>query len=313
MKTSILRTTLLSLIIVFGGCKNENNKTTQSSAPSQPKNFEHVYPPAVMTNPQERANFLVTHFWEHFNFKDTMYAHTPDITEQAFVDFISFFKQANPDKIREGVANLMKAAETDSVMFAYFAREAGHYLYEPNSPFRNDEYYIPFLEQIVNSKNLDDAQKIRPQYLLNLALKNRPGNKAEDVVYTLASGKTGTLYSIKAQYVLLMFYNPGCHECQNTMEMIKNSAEIAPLIKSGTIKTLTIYPDEKLDEWEKHSAEIPSNWINGYDKALNIRNKEIYDIKAIPTLYLLDKDKKVLLKDCSIADINDFVKTIQDK
>ncbi|HBK95202.1 MAG TPA: DUF5106 domain-containing protein, partial [Porphyromonadaceae bacterium] len=37
-----------------------------------------------------------------------------------------------------------------------------------------------------------------------------------------------------------------------------------------------------------------------------ITKQKLYDIKAIPTLYLLDKDKKVILKDTSIEAIESF-------
>jgi hypothetical protein len=291
------------LTVAFFGCNNHNNKSVKSETPQTPKDFERVLPPVLMTNTTERANFITTHFWDHFNFRDTMYAHAPKITERAFVDFIYNFKYASPDEIGKGVEKLMKSAESDSVMFAYFSRIAERYLYEPNSPYRNDEYFIPFLEQIVNSSIPDDTHKVRARYLLNLAYKNNPGNKAEDLQYTLANGKQGNIYGIKANYILLMFYNPGCKECQNTMDILRNATEISPLIKNGTVKVLAIYPDEDLEKWKEHIAEIPSNWINGYDKSLKVREKEIYDLKAIPTLYLLDKDKKVILKDCSAEDI----------
>jgi hypothetical protein len=305
-----MKNILFLTFIVFFGCNNiRNNKPAQSATPSSPKNFERVIPPAIITDSRERANFMVTHFWDHFNFKDTMYAHAPDITEQAFVDFLSFFQYASPGKIQEGVTKLMKSAEADRVMFAYFARESEHYLYDPNSSFRNDEYFIPFLEQIMNTSMIDEAHKVRPRYLLNLAYKNRPGDRAADLQYTLASGKTGNLYAINAKYLLLMFYNPGCSECQNTMKMIRNSAGITLSIKNGKVKVLAVYPDENIDKWKEYTAEVPLNWINSYDKSLNIREKEIYDLKAIPTLYLLDKDKNVILKDCSVEEINEFLKS----
>ena len=31
---------------------------------------------------------------------------------------------------------------------------------------------------------------------------------------------------------------------------------------------------------------------------MKMKNDELYDLRAIPTLYLLDQDKVVLLKDC---------------
>ena len=56
----------------------------------------------------------------------------------------------------------------------------------------------------------------------------------------------------------------------------------------------------------RHRNEIPDGWINSYDKELTVLTEECYDLKAMPTLYLLDKDKKVLLKDAAVRDIEDY-------
>ena len=52
---------------------------------------------------------------------------------------------------------------------------------------------------------------------------------------------------------------------------------------------------------------IPSGWINGYDKELTVLDRELYDLKAMPTLYLLDKDKKVLLKDAPVEQVEQYL------
>ena len=41
------------------------------------------------------------------------------------------------------------------------------------------------------------------------------------------------------------------------------------------------------------SPDVPAAWINSYDNTVSLKNDEIYDLKAIPTLYLLDKTKKL--------------------
>ena len=41
----------------------------------------------------------------------------------------------------------------------------------------------------------------------------------------------------------------------------------------------------------------PDEWYNGFDPDMVIRNDELYNVRAIPSLYLLDKDKRVILKD----------------
>jgi len=48
-----------------------------------------------------------------------------------------------------------------------------------------------------------------------------------------------------------------------------------------------------------HLAEFPEKWIQGRDEDEFLTRNSVYNVKAIPTAYLLDKDKKVLLKDCN--------------
>lgn len=52
---------------------------------------------------------------------------------------------------------------------------------------------------------------------------------------------------------------------------------------------------------------FPKRMVNGYVKNSVIKEKNLYDLKAIPTLYLLDKDKKVLLKDATVAQIDQYL------
>ena len=303
----------LFLIISVVGCTSQGNKQGNEkventvTAPATPKNFERATPPAMMTNPKDRANYLVTHFWDKFNFRDTMYCHVPSITEQAFVDFVYELNNASPAKVSEGIKKMLTNAEEDAVMYEYFFKLGEKYLYHPNSEFRNDEHFVPFLEHIIANPRLTDDHKVRPKHLLELALKNRAGTKASDFSYTLASGNTGRLYSISSKYLLVMFFNPDCFECQRTTDLLKKDESIASSIASGSLKVLAVYPDENLYLWQKHIDKIPSTWINGYDKSLELRNKELYDLKAIPTLYLLDKDKNVIFKDVSVGEISDYL------
>jgi len=301
----------LITIVLMVGCAQQKKKSEEntSNTLTAPKNFERVTPPVLFTNPQDIAGYIITHFWDKFDFTDTTYCYTPydTITEQAFVDFFIHFPYATYDKVSEGAKKLLDASEIDVVMYNYFFKLAEKYFYDPNSPYRNDEYFIPFLEQVIASTNVMDEYKIRPQHLLQLAYRNRPGAKAEDIVYTTASGKTDRLYNLPASYTLLIFFNPDCHECKITTEQLKSSPVISATVASGKLKVLAVYPDEDLAIWRNHLNDFPASWINGYDKALTIRNNQSYDLKAIPTLYLLDENKIVILKDTSIGLINDFL------
>lgn len=78
---------------------------------------------------------------------------------------------------------------------------------------------------------------------------------------------------------------------------------IDKLINENRLTVLALYLDEDLEAWKQHRSDFSKTWTNGYDKEQAINKKELYDLKAIPTLYLLDRNKKVLLKDATLVDI----------
>jgi hypothetical protein len=43
-----------------------------------------------------------------------------------------------------------------------------------------------------------------------------------------------------------------------------------------------------------------------------VKDKEIYDLKAIPSLYLLDRQKNVLLKDARFEQVEVYLKSINN-
>ena len=74
---------------------------------------------------------------------------------------------------------------------------------------------------------------------------------------------------------------------------------INSLVRDGRMSLLSIYIDEDVAEWFKGLSDYPEEWITGYNQDLTIRDQLVYDVRAIPSLYLLDRDKKVLFKDIS--------------
>ena len=81
------------------------------------------------------------------------------------------------------------------------------------------------------------------------------------------------------------------------INVLKEQPVISSLIKSGRMAVLNIYIDEDIQAWRSYMSVYPEQWYNGFDPDLVVRNDELYNIRAIPSLYLLDKEKNVLMKD----------------
>jgi thiol-disulfide isomerase/thioredoxin len=277
------------------GQKIQKAEEAEETVSDLPPSFRMVTIPSVLVEPGERADYLVKHYWDNFNFRDTSYIHLPEITEQAVVDYIDVMPYAEATVVSVSVKEMLKKAEAEKTVFLYFTDLYEKYLYDPNSPLRNDEFFIPVLEAMLESPLVDE--KIRPAHLLKLAKRNRQGETATDFTYTTSKGREATLYALSAEYTILFFYNPGCNNCKEVSDQLISSLSVQYFIKENKLKILALYPDEDIQAWRAYLSNVPEEWINAYDATMRIKDDEVYDLKAIPTIYLLDKEKKVLLKD----------------
>lgn len=257
--------------------------------------------PVTLTAPEDRAAYLSLHYWDHFDFADTSLISRPEITEQAFVDFVSILPHT--PRAQESVDTLFRRASAGKEMLYHFISLGDKYLYEPNSPMHDEELHILFLRALINRPGLEETDRMRFRYLLEMALKNRPGDVAADFTVVCRDGRSRKLSDIKAGYVLVYFNDPDCEDCRRMKELLSLSPVVNALLESGRLKLLSVCVEGKTPAWEK--AEFPAGWMDGYDDGQRLTREQVYDLKAMPTLYLLDAEKRVILKDASLEQVEE--------
>lgn len=293
------RTLVLILAAVgLAACGGRAPRRPAATTAETPAVFLPAIAPAALA-PEERVEWLRWHYWDNFDFADTTFLARADTLQlfEAYARYVQLLFSAPTDGAP--MDSLMRRAAVSRPMLDYFAMLADRVLGDPNSPLRNDEFYIPVLRAQLSSPWYDEYERLAPEYRLSLASQNRIGEQANDFRYTLASGATGTLYGLRAEYVLLFINNPGCPMCREIREAISASPMLTELIEHGRLRVLALYPDENLDEWRAYREQIPASWINAYDDGCMLREKGLYDLSAIPSLYLLDAQKRVLVKDAT--------------
>lgn len=265
--------------------------------------FPEITVPAIYTDQASYVAYYISHYWDRYDFAAYDKKYAEETTGQAFANFAYLLQMqsgigaATPEAQSAVKAMLTRAAVSENAYW-HFLDLCEHYFYEPNSPMRNDEFFIPAIAHALSTKSpLDEDSKSRYRTLKKTVERNRPGTVATDFVYTTAGGSQGRMSQIKSDILIIYFYNPGCADCRRVKDMLVESEAVSRLHKEGRLKVLAVYPDEDLTEWKKYLAENPKWWISSYDKGAVVQSRNLYDLKAIPTLYLLDKDKNVVLKD----------------
>lgn len=278
---------------------------------AQAQTFPYPDIPQELKNPKERGTYLLAHYWDGFDFNDTTLIHKPELAEQGFANFIDLLPRFGSTVAEQGVGAFAQRAFRTTVpknVRNHFATLIERYLQNPNSPLRSDELYIMFLKRMVASPIFTQTERGRFAYQLKNAQKNLPGTVAADFKYATRSGKASTLHKTKGKLLLLIFYDPACTHCTDILNGLRTDTLLCRLIKERRLSVLAIYTEGDRPLWNATKTDLPVEWAVGIDESDIVENG-IYDIPAMPTLYLLDKNKRVILKDPTPQALTNYLST----
>lgn len=281
------------------------------------QSFPYPAIPDTLRSVEQRAGYLSEHYWDNYNFADTLLLKSKEVTDQGFVNFIDILNRFNLDNASKGVAHKDIAqkgitrkditqkdiAQKDIARkdiarkditqkgIACFTRKAfsnaaakerfenliEHYFEDQLSPVRNDRVYLIFLEEMKNSPCFDETEKERIAFKIKTTNKNLPGDIAINFKFKDENGKEHQLSDYKDQKVILYFYDPDCENCHEVSAWLKQQTIPAD------IKVLKMVADNHISY--------------------------MYSLKNMPTIFLLDKENKVILKDCTAQELIENIST----
>jgi len=301
---------ILSLAALSCGRGKPSAEPSSQQQNTRTRNFPAPATPQMMGDPFEQACYLVQHYWDGY-FKSSGQYRTDSLyvggveneaMEEAYGIFTSQLWAVPLEEAQTAIRNLFKQMSRPEVpqeVSKQIIALSRLYLYDPNSPLRCEDFFLPLAEGLLASDLIPEEERMQYEHEVQMCRLNAIGTQAADFVFIDTKGLKRTLYGIDSEYTLLVFGNPDCHACKELVEMMAEDDIADELVKSGRLTVVDIYIDQDIDLWKERMHSYPKAWINGYDPSFEIRNDHLYNIRAVPSMYLLDKDKKVLLKDAS--------------
>lgn len=261
------------------------------------QSFPYPAIPDTLRSVEQRAGYLSEHYWDDYNFADTLLLKSKEVTEQGFVNFIDILNRFSLDNAskdnaqkditrkditqkgisRKGISCFTRKAFTNAAAKERFENLIEHYFEDQQSPVRNDRVYLMFLEEMKNSPCFDETEKERIAFKIKTTNKNLPGDIAINFKFKDENGKEHQLSDYKNQKVILYFYDPDCENCH------KVSAWLQTQTIPADIKVLKMIADTHISH--------------------------VYSLKNMPTIFLLDKENKVILKDCTAQELIEKIST----
>lgn len=272
--------------------------------------FPYPEIPALLEQGDGRDKYVLTHYWSRFDFSDSLLINNKEVSEQGVANYLALLAQENiPDNWKtESIDHFCMKMEQHGYARSKFMNWMEKYLYHPDSPFHNEPLYTVYLQRMLKSNRIDEAEKSIYSFQLEMLKRNRPGSVAEDFSYYLTDGSHASLRqtAVRGESLLLLFYDPDCQSCHAVLKEMASDRKLADKVAKGQLTVLAIYTEGDETVWKQSLNKLPAQWIVGDDR-LAVKEGALYDLRAMPSLYLLDKQKNVILKDASYNAVKNYV------
>ncbi len=316
----LMKTLIFTLLItLLTGCNLFKAGSETEKAVSQPHEFPFPQIPTMINSQEDMVQYLSDNFWKPYldsaakwnvSSADSLVGGVKkeDLHAAMTSYFMLLWDMPTADAIRTQTTLMAQISRYDArfpqdSLYDFFARSMHDALYDPVSDFRNEEFYLPVLESMMAR----DSGQIQLQVQSDVCRKNRIGERIADFSFTKKDGRQSSLYrSATTDYTLIFFSNPGCPACGEIIAEISSNPKIEYMTGQGALTILNIYIDEDLTEWYKHLDDYPANWTSGYNEDLSIRDGRDFVIRAIPSVYVIDRQHRTLLKDVSLPFLKSF-------
>lgn len=264
--------------------------------------------------------YFKEHYWDGINFWDDRITRTPaSLFEDRLDKYYNTLVFPDPDSTIKELNWMLGYASASKEMSRYLlVKFITRYL---NQKYMwEDAVFIHLFEKYFADKDYDwltpQGKKTITERAYNL-MANIMGNRAEDIALPDSSGITRLLYADTARFTLVCIWDPTCGHCKETLPRLDSMYRNKWNAQGLHIYAMARETEGKRQDWLDF---IKSNHLQGWthvyyskeEEKMRVSNNipsyiQLYDAQTVPTLYLLDRDKRIIAKKLSFEQIDEVL------
>ncbi|MGQ1909491.1 thioredoxin-like domain-containing protein [Marinifilum sp. RC60d5] len=257
----------------------------------------------------QRKSYLYNkdHYFDHVNFTDNRFLRTP-ILKNKLQFFYGKILVQNPDTIFKESVKLIEKAKPDSLFFQYITQFSLNYAVK-SKIMGMDAAFVKLAKKYYLSGQANWADSTLLAQIREKVIKtqfNLLGMKSQDLLMQTPEGEFVRLHETEAKFTVLYFWEPDCGHCKKITPRLKT--EILDKYRDKGLEVFAVCTQNEKELWEKAIDDYNIyDFINCYDPQYHSNFRIYYDIYSTPTIYLLDKDKKIIAKRLDIDNLKTFL------
>jgi len=250
-------------------------------------------------------NYNKDHFFDNIDLNDERLIRTPLLYSRLDSFFTNVLVQS-PDTINKEIDKLINKCSSNYKMFQFVSVYLFNHFRESEIMGHDavmvkiaDDIYLSGKADWVTREFKDDLRK-----QIDLIRPNLIGKKAENMVMDSYKGIFVSLYDVEKDFTVLYFWEPNCGHCQEATPKLKAYYDKP---KDYSLEVFAVCTTADKEKWTKYIEDNKLTWINGWDPKRISHFDFYYNVQSTPTIYVLDKNKKIIAKKLAVEEIGPFI------
>ncbi len=266
---------------------------------------EPVYDP--LKNP-DLEEFLRDNYLDPIAFNDPRLINTPAITNK-ILSYLSFYRipganQAEQeDAFIDAVDRIMAEVSYNEKLYDFVL----NYLIDGFEQFKMEKVLVHIADNHLTGEcKTEDEEIVRER--LDAYKRMAPGNKVADINLLDPYDNPHRLSDLESNVRLLVFWSSECPHCENLLP------RLSKWYKEENERNIEIYSvsiDKSRADWEEFVILNDLDFINVYDpEGWESKTSRQYNLYATPTMFLLDREMKILAKPVTFREFRKELKRL---
>jgi len=263
-------------------------------------------------------HYFKSHFWDGINFYDDRLVRTP-VFENKLDKYFEQLVYPNPDSVNKEIDWMLGYASinTDNEKFLLM-KFVNRYL--SMKYMWEDAVFVHLYEKYFAQKTYPWLTEKGVKTIQDRAyslMANILGNPAADINLPDTTGKNVALYNVTSPYTVVVIWDPTCGHCKEIVPRVDSLYEHKWEAEGVKIFAMAKETDGNKNDWLNFIRQHHlGKWVNVYYSKADEKARvdagipgysQLYDVLSFPTLYLLDKDKRIIAKKLSLEQIDDVL------
>ncbi len=257
--------------------------------------------------PDVQLNYFKTHALDNVNFYDDDLIYSDAFTNKT-IEYLTYYRNPQlPLELLEkefmlAVDSILNKAKVNEIVYQHIVeylingfREFG---FEKVIDYIIDNYILK--DNLCMNEKFESSLERRIEQTRNFKI----GSVVPNIIITDSADARFSLNDLTSERILILFYASWCPHCKN---LIQQLIELYQNQKEKNTEVLAVSIDTSKTDLINFLTLHNTNWINVADlKGWNGKAASDYFLYATPTMFLINKEKKIIAKPLTVDELKSW-------